>query len=71
MRQYTSIREKQGPRAGSDEASAQGQLARQRGVAVEVLATRALEAVARYLDQTRAQADPDGPGNAAAPAIVS
>lgn len=67
VRQYTSIREKQGPRAGSDEASAQGQLARQRGVAVEVLATRALEAVARYLDQTRAQADPDGPGNAAAP----
>lgn len=65
VRQYTSIREKQGPRAGSDEASAQGQLARQRGVAVEVLATRALEAVARYLDQ--AQADPDGPGNAARP----
>lgn len=65
VRQYISIREKQGPRAGSDEASAQGQLARQRGAAVEVLATRALEAVARYLDQ--AQAGPDAPGNAAAP----
>ena len=38
VRQYEAIREKQGPRSGSEEANAQGLLARQRGVAVEILA---------------------------------
>ncbi|WZB71836.1 hypothetical protein WJ968_08860 [Achromobacter xylosoxidans] len=51
VRQYEAIREKQGPRSGSEEANAQGLLARQRGVAVEILAARALEALARHLDQ--------------------
>ena len=41
VRQYEAIREKQGPRSGSEEANAQGLLARQRGVAVEILAARA------------------------------
>ena len=44
VRQYEAIREKQGPRSGSEEANAQGLLARQRGVAVEILAARALGA---------------------------
>ena len=44
VRQYEAIREKQGPRSGSEEANAQGLLARQRGVAVEILAARARSA---------------------------
>ena len=48
VRQYEAIREKQGPRSGSEEANAQGLLARQRGVAVEILAARA-RALARHL----------------------
>ena len=46
VRQYEAIREKQGPRSGSEEANAQGLLARQRGVAVEILAARALAGAA-------------------------
>ncbi|MFY3679241.1 3-deoxy-D-arabino-heptulosonate 7-phosphate synthase [Achromobacter xylosoxidans] len=51
VQRYESLRARLGPRAGSNEASAQALLARQRGVAVEAMAARALEAVARYLDQ--------------------
>ena len=40
---------RKGPRSGSEEANAQGLLARQRGVAVEILAARAQ--LARHLDQ--------------------
>lgn len=56
VRRYESIRARLGPRAGSDEAEAQALLARQRGIAVEAMAARALEAVAAYLDRAAAPA---------------
>lgn len=57
---YRSLRAQLGPRAGSDEASAQARVARQRGVMVETLAARALEAVAAYLERLEAAATAGG-----------
>ncbi|MFY4257635.1 hypothetical protein ACOTCG_08560 [Achromobacter xylosoxidans] len=48
---YRSIRAQLGPRAGSDEATAQARLARQRGAVVETQAAHALRAVAGYLNR--------------------
>lgn len=53
---YRSLRAQLGPRAGSDEASAQARLARQRGAMVETLAAHALGAVADYLGRLEAAA---------------
>ncbi|GAB1577773.1 3-deoxy-D-arabino-heptulosonate 7-phosphate synthase [Bordetella petrii] len=49
-RQYQSLWDRNSPRPGSDTAAMQGSASRRRGAAVEALAARALEAVARRLD---------------------
>ena len=48
---YQRLRDRQGPRPGTAEASAYGDKAQQRGAAMEALATQALEALAQRLDQ--------------------
>lgn len=53
---YQSLRDRQGPRQGSPEALAYGSTAQQRGAAMEALATRALEALARRLDAAQGTA---------------
>lgn len=53
---YRSIRAQLGPRAGSDEATAQARLARQRGAVVETQAAHALRAVAGYLNRLKGAA---------------
>lgn len=47
---YEALRERQGPRPGSPAAAAQAQLAHERGLAVEIRAAQALQALADYLD---------------------
>lgn len=47
---YQSLWDRNGPRAGSATAVAQGSASQQRGAAVEALATQALEALARRLN---------------------
>ncbi|ANN76372.1 3-deoxy-D-arabino-heptulosonate 7-phosphate synthase [Bordetella flabilis] len=51
VHQYLSLWERHGPRSGSRAAAAQGMASQRRGVAVEAAATRALEALARRLDE--------------------
>ncbi|EJE55060.1 hypothetical protein PMI14_00060 [Acidovorax sp. CF316] len=48
---YQRLRDRQGPRPGTAEASAYGDMAQQRGAAMETLAARALEALAQRLDR--------------------
>lgn len=48
--QYQALLDKQGPRAGSQEAVAQGVTSQQRGAAVEASAAAALQALARRLN---------------------
>ncbi|QIM72333.1 3-deoxy-D-arabino-heptulosonate 7-phosphate synthase [Bordetella trematum] len=48
---YEALRDLQGPRPGSPAAAAQAQLAHERGLAVEIRAAQALQALADYLDQ--------------------
>jgi hypothetical protein len=51
VREYLALWERHGPRSGSQAAAAQGTASRQRGAAVEAAATRALDALARRLDE--------------------
>jgi hypothetical protein len=51
VRRYQSLWDRNGPRPGSDTAAAHGSASRQRGAAVEALAARALEALARRLNE--------------------
>lgn len=51
VQQYQSLRDKHGHRPGSPAALAQGLASRQRGAAVEMQATQALEALARRLSE--------------------
>lgn len=56
VRQYQSLWDRHGPRSGSPGAAAQGCAAQRRGAAVEALATQALDALARRLND--AEGDP-------------
>ncbi|SDD90601.1 hypothetical protein SAMN05421548_1288 [Paraburkholderia lycopersici] len=51
VQQYRSLWDAYGPRPGSPEARAQGKASQQRGAAVEALAIRALETLARQLNE--------------------
>lgn len=50
VRQYQALWDRHGPRSGSTTAAAQGSAAQRRGAAVEALATQALNALARRLN---------------------
>ncbi|MDR5740624.1 MULTISPECIES: 3-deoxy-D-arabino-heptulosonate 7-phosphate synthase [unclassified Caballeronia] len=56
VRRYESLWNQQGPRSGSTAAAAQGVAAKQRGADVEALAARALDALARRLNEEEAPA---------------
>jgi hypothetical protein len=56
VRQYRSLRERNGPRPGSPDAVAQGLASRERGAAVEALTTQALDALATRLNATQGSA---------------
>ncbi|MFT4065427.1 3-deoxy-D-arabino-heptulosonate 7-phosphate synthase [Paraburkholderia sp.] len=51
VRHYRALWDRQGPRPGSSLAVARGATAKQRGAAVEALATRAIDALARRLNE--------------------
>lgn len=51
VRRYQSLWDRHGPRSGSPTAFAQGSVSKQRGAAVEALAARAIEALARRLNE--------------------
>ncbi|MEM5436772.1 3-deoxy-D-arabino-heptulosonate 7-phosphate synthase [Paraburkholderia diazotrophica] len=53
VRQYRSLWDRHGPRPGSSSAVAQGVASQQRGAAVEALAAKALEALARRLNEAQ------------------
>ena len=56
VRQYQALWDQHGPRSGSAGAAAQGSASRQRGAAVEALATQALQALAQRLNHADASA---------------
>lgn len=55
VQMYQALRDRQGPRPGTADATAYGDTAQRRGAAMEALATEALEALARRLDAAQGE----------------
>ncbi|MFW7342629.1 3-deoxy-D-arabino-heptulosonate 7-phosphate synthase [Pollutimonas sp. H1-120] len=58
VRRYQSLWDRHGPRSGSPAAFAQGSVSKQRGAAVEALAARAIQALARRLNEKEGSGAP-------------